>query len=190
VNTGQGVSYTQQQDDYGTLKASYVNAQLAKNLASEQIPREVSVNTLGVDRWDPFELQRHHLKKAILSSDKLHNIQKLISMFILKLPTAVEWEKFAYDNELMSENIRELLLEALCSDVATVPSPVESTLAEFGCALLERSRYLLAKNMRAAKLAKLFGCAIMCIVEHLDGGLKQSAGDVSSSKAICLMKVT
>ncbi|CEL01174.1 hypothetical protein ASPCAL00763 [Aspergillus calidoustus] len=110
-------------------------------------------------------------------------------MFILRLPTAVEWEKFAYDNELKSENIRELLLEALCSDVATVPSPFESTLAEFGCALLERSRCLLAKNMRAAKLAKLFGCAIMCIVEHLDGGLKQSAGDLNRKMASAINEV-
>lgn len=71
--------YSPPQDIYGIVKESYAKAQLSKTLTFEQIPREIPINSLGVGRWDPFELQRHHLKKAILTSDKVRNIQELIS---------------------------------------------------------------------------------------------------------------
>lgn len=119
--------YSPPQDIYGIVKESYAKAQLSKSLTFEQIPREVPINSLGVGRWDPFELQRHHLKKAILTSDKVRNIHELISKTTLKLPTASEWETFASKNDLRAETIRGLLFEALCSDVASVPSPIRST---------------------------------------------------------------
>lgn len=134
---------------------------------------------IGISRWDPFELQTHHFKKAQLDEKKSKQIRDLILAAVTMLPKATVWTKFAKEHDFNVESLDNVIVAALCSDAAPMPNPVEMTITDFGCGLLERSRYLYSKTPRAAKLAKLLGCAILCVAEYIEGGFKHSAGIVS-----------
>jgi hypothetical protein len=140
----------------------------------------VTVNSVGVGRWDPFELPTHQFKRAQLDEEKLNKLGVLIRSIIPKLPMARDWTQFSEKNNLEAQSIDCLIIDAFCSNAGTIPNPVEATTTEVGCGILERSQHLWPRNTRAAKLAKLLGCAVMCVSEYLDGGFKHSAGIVSS----------
>lgn len=138
----------------------------------------MTVTGIGIGRWDPFELQTHLFKKAQLDDKKSKQIRELILAAMTTLPKATDWIKYAEKHCFEAESVDLVIVDAFCSDAAPKPNPVKTTITEFGCGLLERSQYLYSKNLRAAKLAKLLGCAVMCVSEYLEGGFKQSAGIV------------
>lgn len=138
----------------------------------------MTVTGIGIARWDPFELQTHHFKKAQLDDKKSKQIRELILAAMTMLPKATDWTKYAEQNCFEAESVDLMIVDAFCSDATPMLNPVKMTITEFGCGLLERSQDLYSKNLRAAKLAKLLGCAVMCVSEYIDGGFKQSAGIV------------
>lgn len=168
------------QETQNPVRQSYITAQESKVVSFTQIPREVAVSSLGVSRWDPFELKPYHFKRAQLDEKKLNRMHTLIHSAIPKLPIARDWTVFARRHKLQVKDILSLIVDAFRSNAAAIPNPIETTISDFGCGILERSQYLRAKNPRGAKLAKLVGCAVMCISEYIDGGFKHGAGIVSS----------
>lgn len=137
------------------------------------------MSSLGVSRWDPFELQPYQFRRAQLDEEKINRMRTLIDLAIPKLPIASDWTVFARRHSLEAKSIHSLIVDAFRSNAAAIPNPVETTTTDFGCGILERSQYLRSRNPRAAKLAKLIGCAVMCISEYIDGGFKHGAGIVS-----------
>lgn len=138
----------------------------------------MAVSSIGISRWDPFELQPPQFKKALLDERKINKMRTLIRLVISKLPIAKDWASFSQKHSVDAQSIHSLINETFHSDAAPIPSPAGITTADFGCGVLERSQYLQSRNSRAAKLAKLVGCAVMCIAEHIDGGFKHGAGIV------------
>jgi hypothetical protein len=136
------------------------------------------VSSLGISRWDPFELQPPQFKKALLDEGKIGKLRTLIRLARSKLPIAKDWASFSQKHSFDAQSIHSLINESFYSDAAAFPSPAGITTADFGCGILERSYYLQSRNLRAAKLAKLVGCAVTCIAEHIDGGFKHGAGIV------------
>lgn len=176
-------------DTQNLVTQSYIQAQSSNAVSFTQIPQEVTVNNLGVSRWDPFELPTHQFKRAQLDEEKLEKMRMLIRSAIPKLPMARDWTRFAEKHNLDAQSIDCLIVDAFCSNAGTVANPVEATTTELGCGVLARSQYLWPKNTPAAKLAKLIGCAIMCVSEYIDGGFKHSAGILNKKMASALTEV-
>lgn len=167
------------QDTEETVRQSYIKAQRSGVISFTQIPRGVTVDGQGIGRWDPFELQNHHFRKAHLDDEKSKKIQDLILAAKSILPKSTGWTEFAEKHSFDAESVDAVIFDAFCSDAAPKPNAMKEPITEFGCGLLERARCLDPRNVRATKLAKLLGCAVMCVSEYLEGGFKHSAGNVS-----------
>jgi hypothetical protein len=150
----------------------------------------VAVTSVGISRWDPFELQPHHFKRALLDEEKINRMRTLIGLVIPKLPIASDWTSFSRRHCLEAKSIHSLIVDAFRSGAAAIPNPDEATTTDIGCGILERSQYLKLRNPRAAKLAKLIGCALMCISEYLDGGFKHGAGIASPPFTLLSLHLT
>lgn len=161
-----------------SVRQSYITAQRSNVVSFTQIPREVTVSSIGISRWDPFELQPYQFRRAQLDEGKINRMRTLIRLTAPKLPIASDWAVFARRHNLEAKGIHLLIVDAFRSNAAAIPNPIETTITDFGCGILERSKYLRSRNPRASKLAKLVGCAVMCISEYIDGGFKQGAGIV------------
>ncbi|KAJ5537511.1 hypothetical protein N7494_006990 [Penicillium frequentans] len=176
-------------DSEELVRQSYVQAQKSKTISFTRIPRRVTVTGVGIGRYDPFEIQPHHFKNAQLDENKSKQIIDIICAARSVLPKAVDWSRYAQEHSFDAESVDKVIVEAFCSDASSNPDPIRMTVTDLGCGLLKGSRRLKSKNLRAAKLAKLLGCAVMCVSEYIEGGFKQSAGILNRKMAAALEEV-